>query len=194
MNKVTRYVLLAAVGLSINFTASAQSTLNEGSISTQFDYLNEISNNYQEFKVVKKTHLEQLKKNVTDSLRTYAEEQKQLAEKISRQESEIKSLQEDQEKLQAELSEAIANRENLTLLGIQTSKTVYNSILWTIIAGLTGAFAFSFIQFSRSHKIIKQARKDLADTMEEFEQHRKNTLDRERKLKRELVDALQGKK
>ena len=40
---------------------------------------------------------------------------------------------------------------------------------------------------------FKKAEKDFMEVQEEFEQHRKNALERERKLKRELIDAQMGK-
>mgnify|MGYP006190347465 CR=1 FL=1 len=83
--------------------------------------------------------------------------------------------------------------DNFEFFGMPISKSAYNNLMWTIVAALTAAFLFFLFKYSQSHKLISKAQKDLSDTLEEFDQHRKNTLERERKLKRELVDAMNGK-
>jgi Na+/H+ antiporter NhaB len=66
--------------------------------------------------------------------------------------------------------------------------------MWLLVAGLAVALTFFSIQYARSFSKVRKAEKDLSEVQEEFEQHRKNTLERERKMKRELIDAQMGKK
>jgi hypothetical protein len=66
--------------------------------------------------------------------------------------------------------------------------------MWTIVAALALALGFFLFKYSQSYKVISRAQKGLAEKVEEFDQHRKNTLERERKLKRDLIDAMNGKK
>jgi len=168
-------------------------SLNSGTISSQFDYLNQISNNFQEYKVVKKTNLDKIKSNVLDSLSVFEKDLIAIQQTVKGQEEKINQLESQVASTQIELEDALQARDSFFFLGIPIHKSLYNTIMWAIVAGLLSAFLFFLYKFSSSHKVIKTARKNLEETVEEFEQHRKNTLDRERKLKRELVDALNGK-
>ncbi|MFD2200136.1 hypothetical protein [Shivajiella indica] len=180
---------------SLNTASFAQEggSLNSGTISSQFDYINSISNNYQEFKVIKKSNLDKLRKNVTDSLNVFKEEIANISIDLKQKQDQIAKMEAQIEEVQDQLQKAEEARDSFAFLGMPIHKSAYSSLMWTIVFGLLGAFLFFLYQYSQSHKVISKARKDLEETREEFDQHRKNTLERERKLKRELVDALNQK-
>ncbi len=174
-------------------TAQEPNSLTGGTISSQFDYINRVSNSFQEYKVIKQTNLDQIRSNVLDSLDVFKNQLVTVNQKLAEQQTKIENIDAETEAIQLELKEAQEARDSFSFLGIPIHKAVYNTIMWAIVAGLLVALLFFLFKYSQSHKVIARARKDLDDTVEEFEQHRKNTLDRERKLKRELVDALNGK-
>jgi septal ring factor EnvC (AmiA/AmiB activator) len=173
--------------------AQEEGSLNSGTISSQFDYLNSVSNNYQEFKVVKKANLDKIRKNVTDSLNVFKDQLATINVDLKQKQDQIARLEAEVAEVQQQFQKAEEARDSFSFLGIPIHKSAYSSLMWTIVFGLLGAFLFFLYQYSQSHKVISKARKDLEETREEFDQHRKNTLERERKLKRELVDALNQK-
>ncbi|MCH7397457.1 hypothetical protein MM236_05635 [Belliella sp. DSM 107340] len=198
MNKTILLVLIATSffihpGQAQESNVEEMGSLNSGTISSQFDYINSISNNFQEYKVVKKTNLEKIKSNVLDSLQVFKKELIDIHATVKDQQAKINELEEDIKSTHDDLDAALEARDSFFFLGIPIHKNAYNTIMWTIVLGLLIAFLFFLYKYSKSHKVISIARKNLEETVEEFEQHRKNTLDRERKLKRELVDALNGK-
>jgi phage shock protein A len=169
------------------------SSSNDGSISSQFDFLMKSSNNYQDYKVIKKTSIEKFKSNVIDSLNVFKNQLVTVNQNLGEQQAKIAGLEKEIADTKVQLSTAEAARDNFEFFGMPISKSAYNNLMWTIVAALTAAFLFFLFKYSQSHKLISKAQKDLSDTLEEFDQHRKNTLERERKLKRELVDAMNGK-
>lgn len=174
-------------------STTTKNSLRSGTITSQFDYIYRVSNGFQEYEVVKKSNLEQLKANVLDSIRTLTKEVSDLKVQLGSLDDSVVIVK---EQLAAEIeqkNEAIASRDNFNFLGMGIQKTVYSSLMWTLVAILSGALAFFALQYFRSFGRIKKAEKDFMEVQEEFEQHRKNTLDRERKLKRELIDAQLGK-
>lgn len=190
-------LLILTFGLG-NLTQAQDSTekqesLDSGTIDSQFDYIYGVSNNFQEYKVVKRTNLDKLKSNILDSMSTMRQEVLGLKTQISNQNDSINSMKTILLQAEADKEEAIAAKDNFTFLGLGINKGVYSSMMWLLVAVLAGALAFFSMQYLRSFKKIKKAQKDLAEVQEEFDSHRKNTLDRERKLKRELVDAQMGK-
>lgn len=183
-------------GISIAYSqdsTATQNSLRSGTITSQFDYIYRVSNNFQEYEVVKKSNLEQLKANVLDSIRTMSKEVADLKIHLSSLDDSVVLVK---DLLAAEIEEknqAIADRDNFNFLGMGIQKSAYSSMMWFLVLILAGALAFFALQFFRSSSKIAKAEKDLIDVQEEFEQHRKNTLERERKLKRELIDAQMGK-
>lgn len=178
--------------------AQDEGSLNSGTIDSQFEYIYDVSNSYQEknqeYKIVKKANLDKLMSNILDSMSTMRQEVLDLKTQISNQKDSIGRMNTVLIQAEVEKEDAIASKDNFTFLGIGIHKAVYSSMMWLLVAVLGIALAFFSLQYMRSFKKIKKAQNDLADVQEEFDSHRKNTLDRERKLKRELVDAQMGKK
>lgn len=183
-------------GITIAFaqdSTATENSLRSGTITSQFDYIYRVSNNFQGYEVVSKSNLEQLKSNVLDSIQTMSKEVSDLKLHMSTLDDSVVIVK---ELLAAEIeqkNQAIADRDNFTFLGIGVQKTAYSSMMWVLVLILAAALAFFALQYFRSSSKISKAEKDLIDVQEEFEQHRKNTLERERKLKRELIDAQMGK-
>jgi uncharacterized membrane protein len=105
----------------------------------------------------------------------------------------IKQIKEKLDQAILEKEEAIATKERIDFFGMSLYKSVFAGIMWLLVIGLV---VFLFVILSRhrsSFGRVEEAEKALIDVQEEFERHRKNTLERERKMKRELIDAQMGK-
>lgn len=189
-------IIFLFFGISFAFSqdsTATQNSLSSGTITSQFDYIYRVSNNFQEYEVIKKSNLEQLKANVLDSIGTISKEVADLKLHMSTLDDSVVIVK---DLLVAEIeqkNQAIADRDNFSFLGVGIEKSAYSSMMWVLVLILAGALAFFALQYFRSSSKITKAQKDLIDVQEEFEQHRKNTLERERKLKRELIDAQMGK-
>ena len=187
-------IFLSNPALFAQETEEKVAPLDRGTIENQFDYIYSTSNNFQEYKVVKRTNLDKLKGNVLDSLVAKRKEAEALKVDIRAQKDSISTLNADLQTSLEEKQEALDAKDNFTFFGIGIHKAVYSSIMWLLVGVLALALGFFSFQYSRSFRKIKKAEKDFLDVQEEFDQHRKNTLERERKMKRELIDAQMGKK
>lgn len=178
-----------------NLTAQDKKlSLNEGTIDNQFEYVISKSNNYQDYKVIKKTWLYALKAHTADTLNT---KNKALAESesiIGKQGEEIASLKDELSTTHSTLDATRKEKDSMAFLGMQMSKTGYNSLVWVIIAGLLGLFLLFVYKFKNSNAVTKQAKQTLAETEEEFEQHRRTALEREQKVRRQLQDEINKQK
>jgi len=179
----------AAFGQDSDTTLS----LKSGSIANQFEYIYQNSNNFQEYKVVKKTSLDQLKSNMLDSITTMRREVASITSILTGKNDSISNLNAFLEITESDKQEAVDAKDNFNFLGIDIEKSVYSTMMWIIVSGLAAALGFFSFQYSRSFVKIRKAQQDLVDVQGEFENLRKNTLDRERKLKRALIDAQMGK-
>lgn len=199
MKSILTLVLISIFLFSFSLSSIAQESTEEkgslqsGTIDSQFDYIYNTSNNFQEYKVVKRTNLDKLKSNILDSMRTMRSEVGDLKLLIVNEKDSIKNLKTLLATAETEKQEAIAEKDNFSFLGIGIQKSVYSSMMWILVAVLAGALAIFAFQYFGSFKKIKKAQKDLIDVQEELENHRKTMLERERKLKRELIDAQLGR-
>ncbi|MDH3322694.1 MAG: tRNA (guanine-N1)-methyltransferase [Flavobacteriaceae bacterium] len=169
-------------------------SLNSGTIESQFDYLYKKSGSYQEYKVVKKTFFQKIKGNVLDSLKTVKNELASTKEIVKTQETEINNLKADLKTTNDNLTNVTKEKDNIKFLGFPLTKSSYNSILWSIIAGLVIFLFFFIFKFKSSNTITKQANELLAETEEEFDSFKTKALEREQKVRRELQDELNKQK
>ena len=184
------YILLTALLLSS--VSYAQETVIEdnNSIENQFDKIYRTSTTYQVYKVISKDGYQRLKLNVLDSLKF---SKKIISEKESLLSSEISSSKETKTLLaetKLELEIALKKENSISVLGMQLSKTTYNLTLWSLIIALLLALSYFIFKFSRSNVLTKEAKNNLVDVEQEFELHRKKTLEREQKLRRQLQDEI----
>ncbi|GAA3791522.1 tRNA (guanine-N1)-methyltransferase [Corallibacter vietnamensis] len=192
---------LTLVTLFLSFNIHAQSTtdddklsLNSGTIDNQFEYVIRKSNNYQDYKVVKKTWLYTLKAHTIDSLNAIHKNLADTQAIVTNQTNEIASLKTNLNDTKATLEKTNNEKNNMSLFGLQMSKASYNALMWSIIGGLFVLLLFFIYKFKNSNAVTKQAKKSLEETEEEFEEHRKIALEREQKVRRQLQDEINKQK
>ena len=185
--------------LSINLSSAQvqpeeKLSLNNGTIDNQFEYVITKSNRYQEYKVIKTTWMYTLKSHTLDSLKAI---KKQLADTkllVYNQDKEIQVLKTNLSDTNSTLNQTNLEKNSMSLFGMLMSKTSYNLLLWSIIGGLLAFLLFFMYKFNNSNAITKEAKFSLAETEEEFEEHRKRALEREQKVMRRLQDEINKQK
>ncbi|MBB4117769.1 peptidoglycan hydrolase CwlO-like protein [Mesonia hippocampi] len=176
--------------LSISFILNAQQPeeASKNSIDSQFTELMESSNNYKNFKVVKTSQLNQLKRNTNKEIANLNEKINTSEATIQEQQKEITSLKGKLADIQKQLTDVTQEKDDIVFLGIATQKAVYKNIMWGLVFVLILILAFFIYQYKKSNSITKEARHKLQETEEEFEEYRKNALEKQQKLGRMLQD------
>lgn len=169
-------------------------SLNEGSIDNQFEFVIQRSNNYQEYKVVKKNWLYTLKAHTLDSLKAIHKDLADTQAIVDKQALEITELKSNLTNTKDTLDKTNLEKDSMALFGMQMSKGGYNVLMWSIIGGLFALLLLFIYKFKNSNAITKQAKKSLAETEEEFEEHRRTALEREQKVRRQLQDEINKQK
>lgn len=159
-------------------------------IENQFIKIYKKSNNWQDYKIIKKSSFKNFQKNVLDSISIIKKDINKKQETINKQKTSISFLNKKINKLEIDLSTSLEKKDSISLFGLQLNKITYNSILWSIITALLAGLAFFTFKFKRSIVLTKEATKNLNETEEEFEQYRKKTLEKEQKLRRQLHDEI----
>lgn len=179
--------------------AEEQYSLNSGTIDSQFEYVFRKSGNFkgtngQPYEAVKQAWLLKLKANVLDSLKTTYKDLANSETTVANQIKEIDDLKAKLGNTQTTLDQTNEEKNNMSLLGMQTSKTNYNVIMWSIIAALTAFLLFFIYKFKNSNSLTKEAKHKLEEVETEFEEHRRNALEREQKVRRQLQDEINKNK
>ena len=113
---------------------------------------------------------------------------------FNRQSNEIDQLKTDLSNTKANLESTIKEKNSMALFGVQMSKVGYNGLMWTIIAALLVLLLMFIYKFRNSNAVTKQAKRSLLETEEEYEEYRRNALEREQKVRRQLQDEINKQK
>ncbi|WP_066225302.1 tRNA (guanine-N1)-methyltransferase [Formosa haliotis] len=171
-----------------------QLSLNDGTLDNQFEYIIQKSNNYQNYKVVKKAWLQTLKAHTLDSLKAIQKDLIETQENVDLQASEIATLKSNLSETQKTLDLTNEEKDSMQFFGMNLSKTTYNTFIWSIIGGLFVFLLFFIYKFKNSNTTTREAKRMLAEIEEEFDEHRKTALEREQKVRRQLQDELNKQK
>ncbi|MDR0196558.1 MAG: hypothetical protein LBI73_15685 [Myroides sp.] len=185
-------IILSATLLTLTLSSYSQSSTN--TIENQFNTLISQSNNWQNYKVVEKNKFQQLQQNVKDSINSLQTTIRQNNTIVIEQKTLVDSLSNQLQVLQKDLTIAIDKENNLDFIGISTHKSTFQIIVWSIILILLLILGILFIQFKKSYTDTKDARKKQIETESELEEYKKNSLEREQKVRRQLQDEINKNK
>ena len=177
--------------LLISTVAVSQETKKDTlTIEEQFDRIYRISSSYQEYKVIRKTTYQSLKTNALDSIKII---DKELQLKNIHNNVLNDSLQEVKKVLkilETDMKLLITEKNSISFLGIQLNKSTYTIIVWSIILLLIIALLYFIYQYKNSYSVTSEAKSNLSEAEEELAIHKKKSLEREQKLRRQLQDEI----
>lgn len=184
------YILIFTAILLTTTSFAQETVVSDISINGQFETILRISTNYKGYKVINKEKFLQLKQNVLDSIKTSQNLVTQKNRLLKADKQIIKRTQDLLNKTQLELSATVLKEDSISFLGMQLSKVSYNIILWTLILSLISALVYVILIFLKNNIHTKEAKNNLLIVEKELEQHIKNAIDREQKLRRKLQDEV----
>jgi len=157
-------------------------------IKNQFLKIYSKGNSWRNFKMVDKAEFVKFQNNILDSVVTIKNEVVKKEKTLSEKEANIISLKSDIDKLQTSLNTSVSKEDSISFFGMLINKKTYNSILWGIIGLLAIALFFFIYKYKNNIATTKQSKLDLTEVETEFESFRKKSLEREQKLRRQLLD------
>lgn len=178
----------------IFFTQSAIAQNNNTTLEEQFNTLIDGSSSYQEFKIVKKVKLNELKKSFLDSI---VQNQLQIKEKsatILELQSSIDSLTTEVNLANDSLTISKQKEEGISFFGMLIKKATYQLLMGICIGLLLVFLVVVFFKFKNSNRVTKETREKLKETEKEFDEHRQRALEREQQLRRKLQDEINKQK
>jgi hypothetical protein len=195
---MTKLILTLASAVVIAFAAHAQDatveedkrSLDSGSIEDRFDYMIDRSNRYQEYRVVRQAWLHKLKGHVVDSLKILNNELYQAQDAIRAHQAQKDSMAAEVSRANVTADELREEKDSILFMGMMLEKNTFLTFMWLTYAILLVAlFAFIY-KYKNSNRVTVETRHMLDETREEYELHKKRSMEKEQKLKRELQDEL----
>ena len=183
------HLLIFCLLMSVN--TFSQKTKNDTlSLSKQFEQVYRRSSSYKDFKVIRKSTFQNLKKNTQDSIKIIDEKLKIESQKNTRLEQEISSFAKIRLEQDLELSEAILEKNTIFFVGLKLKKNTFKIIIWSIFFMLIIIICYLAYKLKDGVRITSQAKKELTRVEEEFNSYKKKSLVRDQKLRRQLQDEI----
>ena len=172
--------------LIIYTTLNVQAQKPGTTLNQQYQDVIVRSGSYQNFKQIRKDKLDLFWKNITDTL---AKEKAMLNEakaKLSSNDQAVLASKTELENAKKEFSVSKARVDQISLLGLYIEKGTYNMLVWGLIFLLGAGLAFAIYRSSSSLKEARYRTGLYNDLTEDFQKHKVNANEKEKKLAREL--------
>lgn len=163
-------------------------------IDNQFTSLLSRSNNWQKHKVIPNDEFDKLQRNVHDTINKLQNKINSNASFLKDHKATVDSLSSQLKATQLELDEALKLENSVKVLGIATQKTTFKSLVAIIIGILLLALGLLYYRFKKSYADTKEAKQNLQVTELELEDLRRQSLEREQKIRRQLQDEINKNK
>jgi hypothetical protein len=159
---------------------------NETNLDAQFRVYKKNVNFWNGSYFMKPELLDEFHAAIMDSVKMYETTIISNKTQISSLQKELAQNAAVTKETQAKLDESIKLQNAITVFGLPIEKTTYAVILYSIILGLLVLTGVVFLMFKRSNTVTVNTKKEYAELKEEFEAHKKSSLDRYTKMNMEL--------
>lgn len=195
----TVFVLLCTLCLAtVSQAQNTSETQEDTSINGQFETLIRKSTNYRQagkrYEVVRLIELQALQKNILDTISIANTNIGELQATIAGHETTLASLNAKLDETTKNLNRITEEKDSMSFFGALMSKGTYKLIVWSVIFGLLAFLLLFIYKFKNSNTLTQQAKSNLADVEQEFEEHRRRALEREQKISRKLQDEINKNK
>jgi len=186
-------ILITTVLLSISLSHAAQDspaavTSETHTVRTSFDEMLRQSNMYQDFKVIKRTRLDEFILEVSDSLKA-ADVQLQTEVRAKQNyQSQVGKLQTELEESRKAITQAEKGKDSIISAGMSMDKKSFSTLMWSLVIGLGALLTIVLIRSRSASSGQKELRHRLTEVEEYLNSSKKKALEREQELKREIQD------
>ncbi len=168
-------VLILLLGAKVYGQTGMPEELTTRPMQDQLKWLEDRTRIYENFRAIREDIFQKVKNNVTDSLRADDRKITELTGRVSALNQKIDSLENTLQETKTNLDDMTNTKNSIRVLGMNVNKLTYNSIIWTIIAGLIILLILGLVVFKRNQAITLNTQKELKDLKDEFEEYRKTT-------------------
>lgn len=185
--KNSNFVIVFVLLLLFSFPAISQSEeTGDQTLREQFQQMLESSESYTEYKVIKRTRLNEYSGAVQDTISGNRSQISSLKNEVADLKSQVSQLTTRITDLESQLAESEKLRSSLVFMGIPMNKATYHLFVWIIIAALAVFGVFAYSSFMRGRSVSTKIKKEIKAIELEYEEHRKKSHEKQIKMGREL--------
>lgn len=183
------FTLISLISFAQQQPTLQQKLKSELSLQAQFQaLLNQSRNQDADFKLIRKSNVEIIQRNVADSVAKYRKEIAELKNSSSSSTEKIQTLKDSVELLSADLMDERSKTDSISFLGMDFAKSAYHTMVWSIIIILGLAFFITLISFRKAKVDAVEHQKTAEEVQSDFLAYKKKAMETEQKLKRQLLD------
>lgn len=185
---------LTVILFFVTITSFGQLTLQQKlqsnlPLNAQFQTLLSQSRNQDgDFKIIRRSNIEIIQKNVADSISKYTKELATLKSNSSSSIQQVQTLKDSVANLSESLSVERAKTDSISFMGMDFAKPAYHTLVWTIIGVLAVALFILLVTFRKAKVDAVEHQKTAEDIQNDFQAFKKKAMESEQKLKRQLLD------
>jgi hypothetical protein len=184
-----RILIILQFLVFISIAASAQND-NSSTLNKKWDNMLERAETYEHYKVIKRTDLNDIWKEIQDSVVFLKAKLLNDANHIKKQDQQITDLQQHVAEVNAKLEAVQEEKDNMSFIGLSVDKYSYAAILWVIIFLVLAVAGLALFLYFNSNRVTRQKIQDYDLLSKSFEEYKQGKIEMERKLKRELQTNL----
>lgn len=185
-----RYIILSLLLFSLSTFTFAQKNSNAWksakNLQQQYIVLKENLNYWNGSYFLSEKQLNEFYNALTDSIAVLKNKISDKTKTVNKLQNEIDSSNKLLENTKAELNSSIKNQNAIDVFGENIDKRMYSLFMYIVILALLMFLGILFLLYKRSNKITVRTQKEYKEIKEEFEMHKKNTLERYTKINMEL--------
>ncbi|ESU21746.1 hypothetical protein FCR2A7T_02040 [Flavobacterium cauense R2A-7] len=173
-----------------NIEAVPEKPITKKAVESQMSRILVNSADYNDVKMVKKAALEELHADVVTLLSRNESDLSDAKAIIENKNGEIKKLQEEIAEANSQLAASVIKDETFLLFGMPLNTTLYHAIMWSLVFTLLITVGFLAVRFKKANVITQNSKAILAEVEDELETFKRNAIEREQKLRRQLQDEI----
>ncbi len=185
-----KFILLFILTVSVSSVSFAKKNINawknEKNLNNQFSVFKKNLNFWDGNYFLKEVQLNQFYNAMYDSITVLRNELTNSKSQILSLQNELKAKTEETKEIQDNLKGAIKRENSITVFGMSINKTAYSLFMYLFILGVLVLSGIVFLLYKRSLAITRYTKNEYKELKEEFEIHKKNSLDRYTKMNMEL--------
>ncbi|MEN8116488.1 MAG: hypothetical protein ABFS16_05885 [Bacteroidota bacterium] len=185
-----KFTLLLVLLVSLSVFSFAKKDLNawknENSLEKQYEVFKTNLNFWNGSYFMKPIQMDEFYRALTDSVAALENIVSNNQNQISLLQEELTAQTAETNQIQQKLDDSIKHQNAVGVFGLQLHKSFYTAIISSIILGLLVVLTIVFVMFRRSNMVTIRTKKDYDELKEEFETHKKNSLERYTKINMEL--------
>ena len=185
-----KFIVLLIILFSISMFTFAKKDTNawkqEKNLNDQYSVFKANLNFWNGSFFMEETQLNQFYAAISDTISELRKEVLDIENQKKDLQTSLDTKNKEGEETQIKLNESIKHQNSIQIFGINIDKNIYSISMYAFILGVLVLAGIVFLLFIRSNKTTLHIKKEYNELKEEFEVHKKNSLDRYTKMNLEL--------